>query len=53
MSVGDTVAGYDEVTGTAISSRISKQILKISEGVATVTCEATKNRKETDDYYQL
>lgn len=42
MSVGDTVAGYDEVTGTSISSRISKQILKISKGVATVTCEATK-----------
>lgn len=42
MSIGDTVAGYDEVTGTSISSRISKQILKISKGVATVTCEATK-----------
>lgn len=43
MSVGDSIAGYDEVTGTSISSRISKQILKISKGVATVTCEATKN----------
>lgn len=42
MTVGDTVAGYDEVTGTSICSRISKQILKINKGVATVTCEATK-----------
>ena len=43
MTVGDTIAGYDETTGTSISSRISKQILKISKGITTVTCEATKN----------
>ena len=41
LEVGDTVTGRDNTTGITVTAEITKKIVKMSDGMPTVTYEAT------------
>ena len=47
LDVGDTVTGRDNTTGLQVTAEITKKIVKISDGIPTVTYEATTASTET------
>lgn len=47
LDVGDTVTGRDNTTGIKVTAEITKKIVKISDGIPTVTYEATTASTET------
>ncbi len=47
LDVGDTVTGRDNTTGLQVTAEITKKIVKISDGIPTVTYEATTASTES------
>ena len=47
LDVGDTVTGRDNTTGLQVTAEITKKIVKISDGLPTITYEATTASTET------
>lgn len=47
LDVGDTVTGRDNTTGLQVTAEITKKIVKISDGIPTVTYEASTASTET------
>ena len=47
LDVGDTVTGRDNTTGIKVTAEITKKIIKIEDGIPTVTYEATTASTET------
>ena len=47
LDVGDTVTGRDNTTGLQVTAEITKKIIKIEDGIPTVTYEATTASTET------
>lgn len=47
LDVGDTVTGRDNTTGIKVTAEITKKIIKIEDGIPTVTYEATTASTES------
>ena len=47
LDVGDTVTGRDNTTGIKVTAEISKKIVKVADGIPTVTYEATTAATES------
>ncbi|MDB6496947.1 hypothetical protein PMN81_03580 [Bifidobacterium pseudocatenulatum] len=47
LDVGDTVTGRDNTTGIKVTAEITKKIIKIEDGISTVTYEATTASTES------
>lgn len=47
LDVGDTVTGRDNTTGIKVTAEITKKIIKIENGIPTVTYEATTASTES------
>lgn len=47
LDVGDTVTGRDNTTGLQVTAEITKKIVKISDGLPTITYEATTASTES------
>ena len=47
LDVGDTVTGRDNTTGIRVTAEITKKIIKVKDGIPTVTYEATTASTES------